>query len=52
VAAEAAVEMGIALRLGEREKWCLQLKRKTVGLSPVEEGRSDSCALQGDALGG
>ena len=33
-------------------KWCLQLKRETVGLSPVEEGRSVGCVLQGDALGG
>jgi hypothetical protein len=37
---------------GEREKWRLRLKRETVGLSLVEEGRYVGCALQGDALGG
>lgn len=44
---EATIEMGVAIRLeGEMEKWHLRLKRETVGLLPVEEGRSVGCALK------
>ena len=51
--AEATIEMGVTIWLeGEREKWRLQLKRETMGLLPVGEGRFVGCVLKGDALGG
>jgi hypothetical protein len=48
VAAEATVEMGGGCPVRGEEKWHLRLKRETVGLWSVEEGRSVGYRLKGD----